>query len=262
MLKRVTLLALALAAAATCALAATDIIPCAVGNKWQYDCYKVIRGSVTYQGKSMGSMDDTSFGSSVYEVLSVDSKSAQPIYSYRETTDTSSAGSEPDHDQTDLQIRNDATGQYILSSYRTGSSMDAPDKQQYETPLLYYVRGATPGKEWSVGVMRDENTLVPVTAKVIGREAVTVPAGTFKDCLKVVYISDTMSGTVDIWNKQFNITSGKSRGIYWVAEGVGVVKELEIATSTAETPGPDGAPISIESSSCSVSELKPGFVVK
>lgn len=255
-------MALVLLSFATCAFAATDIIPCEVGNKWQYDCYKVIRGQVTFKGKQMGSMDSSSFGSSVYEVLSVDGKSAQPIYSYRETTDTSSEGSEPDHDQTDLQIRNDATGQYILSSYRTGSGMDAPDKQQYDKPLLYYVRGATPGKEWIIGVMRDEDTQVPMSAKAVGRETVTVPAGTFKNCLKVVYTSDTMSGTVDIWKKQFNITAGKSRGIYWVAEGVGVVKELEIATSTAQTPGPDGTPVSIESSSCSVSELRPGFKVK
>lgn len=257
------MLALISASLATSALAATDIIPCTVGNKWQYDCYKTLRGSVKYQGKDMASMNDSSFGSSVYEVLSVDKASAQPVYAYRETTDTNSSGGDSDtRDQSDMQIRNDATGQYILSSYRTGTNMDTPDKQQYDTPLLYYVHDAAPGKEWTVGSMRDETTAVPMTAKVVGKETVTVPAGTFKDCLRIVYSGDTMTGTVDVWQKQFNITSGRTRGVYWLADGVGVVKELEIATSTAETAGPDGTPLTIESSSCSVSELRPGFIAK
>lgn len=245
------------------AFAGTDVIPCAVGNKWQYDCYKTLRGSVKYQGKNMATMDDSSFGSSTYEVLSVDEKSAQPVYEYREITETNpSNGGETSRDQVDLQIRNDATGQYLLSTYRTGSGMDTPDKQAYDPPLLYFMRDAAPGKEWTVGTMRDEETKVPMTGKAVGRETVTVPAGTFKDCLRVVFSSDAMTGTVDLWQKQFNITSGRSRGIYWVADGVGVVKELEIATSTAETAGPDGTPLTIESSSCSVSELKPGFTIK
>jgi hypothetical protein len=245
-------------------LASTDIIPCTVGNKWQYDCYKIFRGAVRYQGKTMASTNDTSFGSSVYEVLSVDDKPARPVYEYRETTNTASCTGGTDSDeQTDLKLVNDDAGQRVLSTYQTASSLDKPDKQDYDPPLLYYVRDAAPGKEWTVGTMRDENTTTPLTARAVGRETVTVPAGTFKDCLKVIYVSDTTSGTVDVWQKQFTITAGRSRGVYWVADGVGVVKELEIATSTAETPGPDGkTPLTIDSASCSVSELRPGFIVK
>lgn len=248
---------------ATAALAATDIIPCAVGNKWQYDCYKTLKGSVKYQGKTMAAMNDASFGGSVYEVLSVDGNTNQPVYEYREATNTtSSTGGSEVQNQVDLKIRNDSTGQQILSTYSTASSLDRPDKQEYDPPLLYFVHGAAPGKEWTVGNMRDESTTAPMTAKAVGKETVTVPAGTFKDCLKVIYTSDAMTGTVDLWDKQFTVTSGRSRGVYWVAEGVGVVKELEVSTSTAETAGPDGSPVTIDSAQCSVSELKPGFVVK
>ena len=256
--------ALAAVTWAASALAGTDIIPCAVGNKWQYDCYKVFRGTVRYKGKTMASTNDTSFGSSVYEVLSVDSKSAQPVYEYRETTNTSSSiGGSESRDQVDLKVVNGDSGQQLLSSYRTSSSTDKPDKQDYDPPLHYYSRDPAPGLQWTVGIMRDEDTKVPMSAKAVGKETVTVPAGTFKDCLKVVYSSDNMSGTVDLWDKQFTVTSGRSRGVYWVAEGVGVVKELQIVTSTAETPGPDGkSPLTIESASCSVSELRPGFIVK
>lgn len=264
MIRKASILALIAVSFAASAFAATDIIPCAVGNKWQYDCYKLLRGAVRYQGKTMTSMDDSSFGSSVYEVLSVDSKAAPPVYEYRETTDTSSStGGSDSRDQIDIKLVNSDTGQQMLSTYRTASGQDKPDKQDYDPRLLYYSRDAAPGKEWTVGTMRDEDTKVPMTAKAVGKETITVPAGTFKDCLKVIYSADTMSGNVDLWGKQFTVTSGRSRGVYWVAEGVGVVKELEIATSTAETPGPDGkSPLTIESASCSVRELRPGFVVK
>lgn len=241
---------------------AVDIIPCAVGNKWTYDCYKMYTGDIRYQGKSMSKMSDASFGSSTYEVIAMD-KSAQPVYDYREATQTaSSTGGSDSKDQVDLKLSNDAAGQHVISSYQTSSSMDKADRQDYDPTLLYFAKDAVSGKEWTVGNMREENTLIPMTAKVVGRETVTVPAGTFKDCLRVVYLSDAIGGTVDLWQKQFNITSGKSRGVYWVAEGVGVVKELEVATSVAEAPGPDGTPLRVESSSCSVSELKPGFTVK
>lgn len=243
--------------------AATDIIPCAVGNKWEFDCYKMFTGNLMFKGKAMSSMSDTSFGSSVYEVLSVDSASGQPVYEYREVTQTTSSTSgEETRNQSDLKIRDDSKGQFILSTDESGTNSDTPNKQDYDPPLFYYPHDAAPGKEWTVGSMRDENTTVPMTAKAVGRETVTVPAGTFKDCLKVVYISDTMTGTADLWGKQFTVTSGRSRGIYWIADGIGVVKELEVSTSIAETPGPDGTPMTIESSSASVSELKPGYVVK
>lgn len=244
------------------ALAGVDIIPCVVGNKWTYDCYKMYTGDVRFKGKSMSKMSDASFGTSTYEVLAMD-KSASPIYEYRESTKTSSStGGSDSNDQVDLRLANDAAGQHVVSSYQTSTSMDKADRQDYDPHLLYFAGDAAVGKEWTVGSMREENTLIPMTAKVVGKETVTVPAGTFKDCLRVVYSSDAISGTVDVWQKQFNITSGKSRGVYWVAEGIGVVKELEVATSTAESAGPDGTPVTIESSSCSVSELRPGFVVK
>jgi hypothetical protein len=197
-------------------------------------------------------------------VLSVDNKPTPTVYEYRETTKTSSSTGGPESDeQTDLKLVNDETGQHVLSTYQTASSLDKPDKQNYDPPLLYYLRNAAPGKAWTVGTMRSEDTTTPMTAKAVAKETVTVPAGTFKDCLRVVYISDTMSGTVDLWQKTFTVTAGRSRGIYWIADGVGVVKEIEIATSTAETPGPDGkTPITIDSASCSVSELRPGFIVK
>jgi len=258
--RAVIVFALTLVSAA--AMASYDIIPCVVGNKWTYDCYKVYTGDVRFQGKSMNKINDASYGTSTYEVLAMD-KSQPPVYDYKETTQTSSStGGSDSTDQVDLRLSSDDAGQHVISSYQTSTGMDSPDRQDYDPSLLYFPKDTSVGKTWTVGNMREENTLIPMTAKVVGKETVTVPAGTFKDCLRVVYSCDNISGTVDVWQKQFNITSGKSRGIYWIAEGVGVVKELEIATSTAEAPGPDGTPVTIESSQCSVSELRPGYTVK
>ncbi|MGB9619688.1 MAG: hypothetical protein ACPL7K_04705, partial [Armatimonadota bacterium] len=134
--------------------------------------------------------------------------------------------------------------------------------QTYDPPLLYYTGDADRGVSWEVGVMREREITNPVTARGAGRETVTVPAGTFKDCLKVVYWGDRISGTMEMWDKTFTLTGGRSRGIYWIADGVGVVKELEVATTIAETEGPGGKKVTVEAASCTVSELRPGYVVK
>lgn len=257
------LVAALLVVSAISAAAATQIIPCAVGNKWDYSCVKLVRATITHDGKPMASMRDASSGSAVYEVTAVDSSGAKPVYDYVETTDmTSTSSGETDSDKDELKVSTDDQGLRILSTYEEGSDRKEAEKQTYSPPLLYYAKNAGVGATWEVGAMRDGDTTTTVTAKGVGLETVTVAAGTFKDCLKVVYSSDEVSGTIDMWEKQFKLTSGRTRGIYWVAEGVGVVKELEVSTTTAETAGPDGKPVTVEAATCVVSELKPGYVVK
>ena len=261
--KKVILLsAIIMVLAVSVASASTEIIPCAVGNKWDYDCYKLLRANVRFDGHTVAFMNDASSGSSVYQVVSSEAKSTPPVFSYTETNDMESVHGASDNDHTELKLVTDKAGLKILSSISESADEKDPDKQTYDPPLLYYGSEAETGKSWEVGTMRDRDTKTYVTAKSVGRETVTVPAGTFKNCLKVVYTSDEISGTMDVWNKTFNITSGHSRGIYWVADGIGVVKELEVATSQAETPGPTGKSVTVEASSCTVSELKPGFTVK
>ena len=238
-------------------------IPCAVGNKWEYDTVKLVRGSVLMDGKTMSGFRDTSSGSSVYEVVAADEKASPVVYDYKETTRTwSTDGGEPDSDTSELKITDDGAALRIVSSYSESSNEKAPDKQAYEPPLLYYTVDAVAGKSWDVGVMREREITNPINARGAGRETITVPAGTFKDCLKVIYSGDKITGTMDMWEKPFTVTGGKSRGVYWIAEGVGVVKELEVATTLAESEGPGGKKLTVEAASCTVSELRPGYVVK
>jgi len=239
-----------------------DIIPCAVGNKWEYDTVKLLNASVTHQGKVLTAVRDASSGRAVYEVIAVDTNTSPAVYDYREsTTMWSTKGGKGETDTTTLKITPADEGLRIIATYREANE-EKPESQDYDPALLYYSRLAEAGKTWDVGTMRDGDTENPISARGAGRETVTVPAGTFKDCLKVVYFGDRISGTIDMWEKQFKITGGRSRGIYWVAEGVGVVKELEVSTSVSETAGPDGKPVIVEAASCTVSELKPGYVVK
>ena len=249
-------------AAATPALAAYDIIPTAVGNKWEYDTVKILHASVMYQGKQMSEMRDASYGSSVYEVLSADAKAPGVVNYVEKTTTWSVNGGDADTNKTEIRLATDDAGLKIMATTSDPSNGSKPETQSYDPALLYFVRGAEAGKSWDVGTMRDGESINPMTAKAAGRETVTVPAGTFKNCLKVVYSGDNIAGTMDMWGKTFTLTSGKSRGVYWIADGVGVVKELEISTSTAETPSPEGKPLSVEAASCTVSELRPGYVVK
>lgn len=242
---------------------AAEIIPCAVGNKWEYDTVKLLRASVVHQGKVLSAMRETSSGKSVYEVVAEDTNTSPVVYDYRETNHMwPTDGGKSDTNTTQLRITAGEDGLRIISTRKEHSSEDKPETETYDPPLLYFSKLAEAGKTWDVGTMRDGETKNPVSARGAGRETVTVPAGTFRDCLKVVYSGDQISGTVDMWDKQFTITSGRSRGIYWIAEGVGVVKELEVSTSVSETAGPDGKPVVVEAASCTVSELKPGYVVK
>lgn len=244
------------------ASAAYDILPCAVGNKWQYDTVKITRASIQHQGRPLASMRDASSGLSTYEIASVDTQVNPAVYEYSETVTMRSGSGPEETDKVQLAITVGPDGMRILSTYQEPSGDEKPEKQIYDPPLLYYSPAAASGSAWQVGTTRDGETKTVLAARGANRETITVPAGTFKDCLKVIYSSDDISGTIQMWEKTFTITAGRSRGIYWIADGVGVVKELEVSTSIAETAGPDGKPVTVEAATCVVSELKPGYVVK
>lgn len=261
-MKRLACTILALFAVSTASYAAVDPIPCAVGNRWEFDCVKLSKGSIEYQGRKLAEMYDTSSGTSVYEITSVDTASV-PIYTYKESTSTrSTISGRSSNEYSLMRLSTDSEGLKIHATESSAGDGDEVDRQAYDPPLLYWLKNASPGKSWDVGTIRGQSTQEPLNARVVGRETVTVPAGTFKDCLKVVYSSDTASGSLELMGQQFAVTSGKSRGVYWIADGVGIVKELEVSTSSAQAPGPAGGSITLDGATCTITELKPGYVVK
>ena len=250
------------AAAALPACAAVDIIPCVVGNRWEYDCIKVLRAKITLEGQTMATLYDPASGTAVYEVVGADTKAKPTVFDYRENTQMKSLNGNPDDSKTQMNITNDGGILRILSTSHEASGEKAPEKQSYDPALTYFTKDAVAGKSWNVGTMRDDDIKTPVSAHGAGKETVIVPAGTFKDCVKVIYSSDDVSGTMQMWGQTFTLTSAHTRGIYWVADGVGVVKEMEVNTSTAQAEGPQGKPVSVEYADCTISELKPGYTVK
>ncbi|MGQ9454373.1 MAG: hypothetical protein ACUVRS_07970 [Armatimonadota bacterium] len=238
-------------------------IPCSVGNRWEYDVVKLTRASLLFDGRTLSAFSDTSYGSAVYEIVSADEKANPVVYNYRESVRTwSTSGGEPNLEISELKITSKHDNVHVLASYAESSGEDEPDRQTYDPPLLYYsASDAVALRSWTVGVMREREASCDLAARGAGRETVTVPAGTFKDCLRVVYSGENVAGVMRLWQKAFTITGGRSFSVYWVAEGVGVIKELEVATTVAETDGPGGKKIVLEAASCTVSELKPGYRV-
>ncbi len=255
------ILALATMVLAIPAVAAVEILPLAVGNKWEYDVYKVVRGVITSDKKILATMNDYRQGSAVYEVTGVDEKD-KSLFDYKETTTTKSVNGSVSTDVAEIKMMKADKGLLLVSTSQSSNDEEKNDKQVYDPPLFYYNKNVAPGVSWEVGIIRDENVQFPMAARGINRETVTVPAGTFKDCLKIVYSTDSMSGSMEMWQKQFNVTSGLTRSIYWIAEGVGVVKEVEVSTSTSETTETNGKTIELTGSICTVCELKPGYTVK
>lgn len=260
---RYVLVGLALIVVALPVIASPEPIICTPGNKWEYERWKLLSAQIQISGKTVATMHDASSGSSVYEVLSREDGKSPAVYNYRETMNMKSTNGSDSTGKSDMQITNENDGLKILSIIEESNGEEESNRQTYDPPLYYFdPNAASSGKSWDVGTMRSGDIKSFVSAKGAARETVTVPAGTFKDCLKVVYTSDDMSGTIEVWGKTFTINSGRRRGIYWIADGVGVVKEMEVVTSGAETTTPDGKPIQLESSFCSIGELKPGYVAK
>jgi len=204
-----------------------EVIPCKAGNKWDYDCVKVLNARITFQGRTMATAKDASYGSATYEVASSDDTGGEVLYDYHESRKLKSVSGDTESMKLLLKISNDESGLQIHYSSEDKPHGRETDEQTYDPPLSYYNESdAAAGRAWDVGIIRDGDTACPMTGRGAGRETVTVPAGTFENCLKVVYSSDEITGTMEMWDKTFSITSGRTRGVYWIAENVGVVKEL------------------------------------
>lgn len=243
--------------------AAPDMLPAAVGNKWEYETVKLLRATLSMDGRDIAVMKDSSSGTSVYEFVSVDDKLTPPMWGYTETTRLqSTGGGESETDTSEITLTSDDAALRIHSITSSGSRSDSEDRQTYDPPLFYFDKKSSVGKSWDVGTMRSRDVNSTTRARVVGTETVTVPAGTFKDCTKVVYSSDEFTGTMEVMKKTFNMTSGRSRSVYWVADGVGIVKGLEISVSSAESSAGNDKMVKMQAAVCSVSELKPGYKVK
>lgn len=238
---------------------AYNMFPCAAGNRWEYETVRVQNARVNVGGAVASTTREIQSGSSVYQVTA---GPLNGVYDYQELVTLTNTQGKTQTYKTLIKFGVDDKGLYINSTVSENGFDSAPVAQAYSPPLFYFAANADKGKPWDIGVFRDRVLTEAFTAKSTGRETVLVPAGTFNNCLKVVYSSDGASGTFDVAGVIFKPSGGRSVNVYWIAEGVGIVKELEVSISKADADGPDGIKFVMEGSSCTVSELKPGFTVK
>jgi len=240
-------------------VSAYDLFPCVAGNRWEYETVRVQNAQMKVGDAVASTSREVQSGVSVYQIIA---GPVDGVYDYQELVTLTDSSGKTQTDTTLIKFGLDSKGLYLNSIVNQSSSDSSPVTQEYTPPLFYFAANADKGKPWDVGVFRDKALTEPFKAKSAGRENVIVPAGVFNNCLKLIYSSEGASGTFEISSIPFKPTGGRSFNVYWVADGVGIVKELEVSTSKAEATGPAGVKFSMEGSSCTVSELKPGFVVQ
>ncbi len=133
---------------------------------------------------------------------------------------------------------------YLLATFRIpGDTADRPESTKYEPPLMILKLPADSGAIWRVGTMQLRGARVTTDAKVLGKEDVTVPGGSFKNCLKVRQTSADMGGVMSgMGGMEFTVSGGELSTTVWYAPGVGVVKEQVYTRLALSSPNlPPGA---------------------
>jgi len=108
------------------------------------------------------------------------------------------------------------------------------DMNLYQPPLLYLKTSAQVGERWAVGTQKSMGTELPTVATMQSRETVVVPAGTFSNCLKIVY-SSTERPAPNEQLDQPTIEEGTVQDTIWFARDVGMVMERQLSTTTLAT---------------------------
>ncbi|MCS6862084.1 MAG: hypothetical protein NZT92_17405 [Abditibacteriales bacterium] len=109
--------------------------------------------------------------------------------------------------------------------------------EKYNPPLRLLKKTLKEGDTWEVGTLRQEKLSMPARAKVAAFEDVTVPAGTFKQCLKLVREVTEPTGQVEGGGFLLDVKKGNMTSTQWYAPGVGLVKEETKVNLTLEAMG-------------------------
>ncbi len=238
-------------------------VPLAVGNRWEYSVTQTGVMSVSEGDKSRSAQMSTT-GTCVEEVTGVKERRPNGDVVYVDVLTTkmekgiNAAASESTVESLLMRSKD---GIYILGSKSSG--MDGLLSNQwvnYNPPLAMYGSGLKTGKKWKIGTVREGKLTMPMYAQVAGIESITVPAGTFDDCLKIHITCNKVRGTMGSGSDTAEITDGKSITTIWIAPGVGVVKEDNILQAKMEFPPDDkGRVFTMTGTQRKIKELQPGF---
>lgn len=241
-------------------------MPLAVGNKWEYSVSQI--GVMTMDdGENSRAAQTSSAGTCVEEVLAVKERrpNGDAVFEHRSTTNTQEGeNSEAKESVMDSLLLTSKDGIFITASKSSGlDGLLTNEWVNYQPPLMIYRIGMKAGTKWNVGTVREGKLRMPMMAKVVGTESVTVPAGTFADCLKMYVTCSKVSGTMGSGEDKAEIKDGKSVTAVWVCPGIGVVKEDSILQAKMQFP-PDetGRAFIMTGTHRKIKSLQPGYVVK
>lgn len=241
-------------------------MPLAVGNKWEYSISHI--GVMTMDdGENSRAAQMSSEGTCVEEVLAVKERrpNGDAVFEHRSITNTQEGeNSEARESVMDSLLLTSKDGIFITASKSSGlGGMLTDEWVSYQPPLMIYGPGMKAGAKWSVGTVREGKLRMPMMARAVGTESVTVPAGTFADCLKIYVTCSKVSGTMGSGDDKAEIKDGKSVTAVWVCPGIGVVKEDSILQAKMQFP-PDetGRVFTMTGTQRKIKSLQPGYVVK
>ena len=242
---------------ASAVAAEKNVLPLAVGNRWEYAVtqYGIMSSG---EGKSSRSMEMASQGTCVEEVVSIKEKRKDGVvYEYHAVTKTDAGlNTEPSEVIEDTLMLASNKGIAISASKASGmGDLLSNEWVKYDPPLIIYGSGMKPGAKWKIGTVREGNLRMPMEAQVAGTETVIVPAGTFENCLKIYVTCKKVTGTMGTGAELATIKSGKSVNTVWMHPSVGVVKEQDILQAKMQfTKGP-----LMTGTQRKVKELLPGY---
>lgn len=110
---------------------------------------------------------------------------------------------------------------------------------KYSPPQFLVKTDAKVGDEWNVGSRCSFGVTNVLRAKIVGFEAVEVPAGRFEKCLKIATWNTKTSGKSDLGDGLVVQPTGTTlKDTTWYAAGIGQVKETIVTDQTFTTKSP------------------------
>jgi hypothetical protein len=258
-----------LAVSATLAMAAPEgnrSVPLSVGNKWEYAISSMGVMSIE-DSEGSKSFPTKGKGHSTEEVTGVRERRANGdvVYEYQENTTLEPGdGSGTKHTVMESLLMDSRDGIFMLSSKVTGLGQVTSGKWvDYDPPLRMYGSGMVPGNKWYMGTIHEDDVTLPMTVTVDGKETVTVPAGSFKDCLKLYVSCDRVTGSMGEGEEKAEIEEGRSVSIVWLYPQVGVVKQVDIMQARMVfEPDQNGQVTTMIGTQRKTKELLPGYKVE
>lgn len=210
---------------------APEYFPLKPGTRKSYQA--TVNQATSVAGQSAMSL--TLYFRNTEEVVGASKAFDKPAVLVRTTRRDSTVGKAIDETKPALRIDNyyqtRPQGVFLLANFTLPSdSTQKSDSARYEPGLQLLKLPPDTAAGWKVGRMKMQGILVDLSARVLGREDVEVPGGSFKNCLKVKSSSDSISGNLQGSTRlAMTVTGGEFSSTSWYAPGVGLVKQ-EVST--------------------------------